>query len=190
MRYGRPCGVSVMGGQSLMRTHDLSRPLRDRLTRNGSAIHDGAIRYMMLRPDVLMGMFDRLPADLRITALDALCQSVAENGGKSVRAYLAATPDDLDQLLQVMVETAADLGWGEWVLTGNAETGFDVSVYDSPFAAADHPQPAPQCAAISGILTATARAIWPAGAFVEETRCAAQDRAGCHCHFRLRPLRD
>lgn len=179
-----------MGELSVKGGHDLSRPLRDRLSRNGSAIHDGAIRYMMLRPDVLMGMFDRLPADMRITALDALCHSVAENGGKSVRAYLAAAPDNLDQLLQVMVETAADLGWGKWVLTGNAETGFDVTADDSPFAAADHPQPAPQCAAITGILTATARAIWPAGAFVEETRCAAQDRAGCQCHFRLRPLRD
>lgn len=185
MWHGCACGLSLMAA------HDLSRPLRDRLTRNGSAIHDGAIRYMMLRPDVLMGMFDRLPAEMRITTLQALCQSVAENGGKSVGAYLAVAPDNLDQLLRVMIDTAADLGWGKWVLTGNAETGFDVSVDDSPFAApAERPQSVPQCAAITGILTATARAIWPEGACVEETRCAAQGDAACLCHFRLRPLRD
>jgi hypothetical protein len=68
---------------------DLSQSFHQRLniTPAQGEMRDGAIRYLMMRPDVLMGMFARLPESIRGEALTALTASVAENGGKSVKAY-------------------------------------------------------------------------------------------------------
>lgn len=48
-------------------------PFRDRVTwhPDHGEIRDGDIRYMMIRPDALMGIFSRLPPDMRAEALDA-----------------------------------------------------------------------------------------------------------------------
>ncbi|WFC69131.1 hypothetical protein EUC41_24050 [Achromobacter denitrificans] len=78
------------------------------------AILDADRRYVMLRADVLMGLFAGLPPAQRAQALDSLQASVRTHGGASARAYRAAGAADVAAFLRVMAESAADLGWGAW----------------------------------------------------------------------------
>ena len=44
------------------------------------SIHDGPRRYLMMRPDVLMGTLARLPDPVRAQVQDAFADSVAAHG--------------------------------------------------------------------------------------------------------------
>lgn len=162
---------------------DTSIPFRDRLERRPAegALYDGQIRYLTMRPDALMGMFERLDPPARATALEALAASVCAYGGRSVAAYAAANPEDPSALLEVIAATSADLGWGSWQISRHSE-GLDICVTNSPFAVL--PATGPVCAPIRGILSALAKSL--SDMRVEEACCRAST-GGETCHFTLRP---
>ncbi len=145
------------------------------------AVLDEERRYVLLRADVLMGVFDGLPAPLREQALQAFGRSVATHGADSVRAYAAMPGVDGDAWLRTMESAAASLGWGHWHLTRDAEA-LHLQVDNSPFAAASTQRDAPVCHAIAGMLKGLANALWTGGATATETACAAE-HSGAACHF-------
>jgi hypothetical protein len=49
----------------------------------GGGLDIGGIRYMMIRPDALMGLFRRLEPAERADAFEAIAASILEHGGKS-----------------------------------------------------------------------------------------------------------
>lgn len=146
------------------------------------SIFDGDRRYLMMRPDVLMGMFRALPAPTRSTVLAALAASARSNGGKSVSAYQASGGHA--QLQQTVIDGAAAFGWGNWrIATGANEA--ELVVGNSPFAAGYGPSDEPVCAPINGIFHSLAEAMLGTAVEVVETRCAAQH--GGDCRFLARP---
>lgn len=177
-------------------------------------ILDQGRRYLMLRADVLMGLFAELGPAARAQALRALGRSVQRHGAGSVQAYArllgggaegAAPPDPstvspsrvsaaspaAQALLGDMAAAAATLGWGVWDFEPDG-TGLRLTVRNSPFAAAArdlglHGEPV--CHAIAGMAAALGRALWSAPAEVTES-CAAQGPPGAplRCVFHLRPL--
>ncbi|KRW95245.1 4-vinyl reductase [Paracoccus sp. MKU1] len=164
---------------------DTARRFRQRLHHDHETgqLSDGPIRYLIMRPDALMGMFDRLPTSARAEALAALAGSVAEFGGRSVTAYLQARPGNFEALLRVIEQISADLGWGLWRFQAGQDGNYGLTVRNSPFAAGiAQPASQPACAPIQGMLTAIAAQIFGNGGKVIETHCAA-----CHggdtCHF-------
>lgn len=130
---------------------------------------DGGRRYLIMRADVLMGAFDGLDAQARVSALQSLAGSVTASGADSVHAYLAQVGPDA--LLQAMVQGSASLGWGVWRFRQHGGRLW-LQVRNSPFAAASR-QPGPACHAIAGMLRAVAQALWSAPVTVQERRCAA-----------------
>ena len=144
----------------------------------------GPHRYMMIRPDALMGLFARLPETERLAALEALAASITENGGKSAASYAGAGLKEADRLIRTIMQTAPQLGWGEWQLTRHAD-GLDLYLSNSPFVAgygrADHPV----CAPVRGMLAALVSQIFGQNAAVEETECAAVT-GGEKCCFTAR----
>jgi predicted hydrocarbon binding protein len=170
-------------------------------------------RYLMLRADVLMGLFAELEPAARTQALRALDRSVQRHGAGSVQAYArlraggpeGAAPSDLSTafpsrasaeslaaqaLLGDMAAAAATLGWGVWDFEPDG-TGLRLTVRNSPFAAAARDlglQGEPVCHAIAGMAAALGRALWSAPAEVTES-CAAQGPPGAplRCVFHLRP---
>jgi predicted hydrocarbon binding protein len=164
------------------------QPLHERLrfdTERGEVL-DQSRRYLLLRSDVLMGLFDSLPADAREQALRAFAASVTRFGSDSVRAYAAQV--GADALLATMQDAAASLGWGRWRLVPE-EGVLRLEVENSPFAAGTTRADAPACHAIVGMLQALAAARWPEGAGARELSCAAQARGGDFvCRFEARPL--
>lgn len=142
-------------------------------------IRDGGIRYVLMRPDVLMNVGRFLPEACRDDYLAALEQSFATHAEASFRQYRDAGAVDLDALLERSRVAAGALGWGRWTLLPSAASARELVVADSPFAAASGPRPVPVCAPITGVLRAIATTAGLAGVDVRETCCAAQGAADC-----------
>jgi hypothetical protein len=162
-----------------------ARALRGRLrwTADDGAIHDGPRRYLMMRPDVLMGMLRRLPAGARAQAMAAFADSVAAQGADSIRAYFRQVGEDPSALLAATVAAAADLGWGAW----RFEPGRDrlgLAVDASPFAAGFGAAEAPVCAPIAGMLQAVAAVSTGIDGEVRELRCVACGAPRCEFEVR------
>jgi predicted hydrocarbon binding protein len=160
---------------------------RDRLTFDPERgeYRDGDIRYMMIRPDALMGMIAELPADVRPLALEAFARSIRRFGGRSARAYQAAGAVEADALLTAIQQTAPQLGWGIWKLDRTA-TGLILTVRNSPFAADAAQGPVPVCAPIRGMLTAVGEMVLAVSVTVTETACTAT--GGPECRFTVAAL--
>lgn len=164
-------------------------PLHERLhfdTAHGRVL-DGPRRYVLLRVDVLTGLFDALPDDARAAALRAFGASVTRFGGDSVRAYAQAA--GREALLATVRDAAASLGWGRWRFDDAGDT-LRLEVHDSPFATGTAGR-GPACHAIAGMLEAVAGALWTGGASARELACAADTAtdAGDHrCRFEARPV--
>ncbi|WP_075794988.1 V4R domain-containing protein [Massilia putida] len=149
---------------------------RIRVDESAGTIFDGDRRYLLMRPDVLMGMLHELPADMHATVLTALGRSARKHGGKSVAAYLHA--EGPARLQQSVIDGAAAFGWGKWRITqrdGNTE----LEVENSPFAAGYGPSGEPVCAPVGGIFHSLAQALMGGAVQVTETQCAARGATSC-----------
>ena len=153
----------------------------DRLVRDAERgeWRDGETRYILLRQDSLMGLFHRLSPSARDEALAALAAAVAEAGGRSAERYRSTTTGGTLALLDVVAETAADLGWGVWTFARPSGDELHLNVANSPFAAGFGPSPAPVCAAIAGMVGAVATMILGRPAAAKETDCVATGAACC-----------
>ncbi len=160
--------------------------LRERLVfdHDNGCVHDGPRRYLLMRPDVLMGMVRKLPSALQSTVLEAFADSVAEHGADSIRAYHQMTGGDVDALLAVTAGAAADLGWGRWQFS-RTDASLCLAVGGSPFAAGHGSSATPVCAPIRGMFATVATTVQGAPMSVTEIECAAQG-AGC-CRFVAQP---
>jgi predicted hydrocarbon binding protein len=142
------------------------------------AIIDQTRRYMMIRPDALMGALASLPEPARRTALWSLEASVFEQGCDSARAY-AAMGGGGEALLATVTATAPQLGWGVWRVE-SLPGRIVLTVVNSPFAAACPPDmPYPVCMPIQGMLRAVAGMVFGRIARVEEVACAALGAPDC-----------
>ncbi|HEY2561493.1 MAG TPA: V4R domain-containing protein [Caldimonas sp.] len=164
-------------------------PLHQRLVFDtaAGAVHDESRRYLLMRADVLMGLFDSLPAAGRDAALQAFGRSAARHGGESLRAYAAAPGVDGAALQRTVEAAAASLGWGRWTLAWQGRA-LDLEVRNSPFAAAAAPSARPVCAAIAGMLEALATIVVGEGASARETACAACGAPCCRFTAAIDPL--
>lgn len=167
--------------------------LHDRLqwTDAQGAVHDGPRRYLMMRPDVLMGALVALDEPARSAMLDAWAASSCTHGGASLQAYAQSLHGDVQALIDATTAAAADLGWGRWTVHRGPD-GLQLQVAHSPFvdgwrAAAGGPARQAVCAPVRGMFTALVCALQPGEATVEETHCAAMQAApGGGCSFRVR----
>jgi uncharacterized protein len=157
-------------------------------------VYDGPRRYLMMRTDVLMGTLQRLPPAAQQAWLQAWAAATCEHGGTSLQAYAQMVGADAAALTDSTVQAAADLGWGQWVITAT-ESGLQLQVQSSPFVhgwraaqagGGEQVDAAPQpcCAPISGLFSALAGMVLQGPVAVQETHCASQQPSGTNaCHF-------
>lgn len=149
------------------------RPLHQRLqfdTANGQVL-DMARRYVLLRADVLMGVFEMLQPERRAEALDAFARSVLAYGSRSVQAYDQLGEGGTMDLFTAVAEGAASLGWGAWTFRIDGHT-CELEVSNSPFAPAATRLGAPACAPILGMLRAVCTHVWATPCEASEVACA------------------
>ncbi|MAC77270.1 MAG: hypothetical protein CML66_04315 [Rhodobacteraceae bacterium] len=139
---------------------------------------DGAMRYIFIKPEALMGIALALPEDQRGAVLEAMADSVFINGGKSARTYQDAGAADGEALLAVIRETAPQLGWGSWTTQVDGDV-LTVTVAGSPFAMGYGPADRPVCTPILGMLRAVSPVVLRGPVEVTETACAAMGAAAC-----------
>ena len=144
---------------------------------------DRDIRYMLIRPDALMGLFQRLPEAARAEAFAAIADSITERGRHSAQSYIA--PDEVDRLLHVIADSAPQLGWGIWAFDHVDDDTIELEVRNSPFAHVAGDLPAPVCYPIVGMLRAVGAMVLGEGVDVAETRCAAGGGEEL-CRFEIR----
>ena len=155
-------------------------PLEQRLVFDLEAgeVRDGERRYLLMRPDVLMGALERLDAEARVRVLEAFADSAAEYGGKSVHDYLAEPGATIEGLPEIIRVAAAALGWGRWDFE-SVPGSVRLTVHNSPFAAGFGPCAHPVCAPISGVLRSVVESVLQGPVFVTESACAAQGASAC-----------
>ncbi|MDK3025980.1 hypothetical protein QO239_25600 [Cupriavidus taiwanensis] len=153
----------------------LDTPLAQRLqfdTQRGE-VRDQDRRYLLIRPDVLMGTLRLLDDDMRACVLAAFAESAAAHGRRSIQAYVAALgPDAGDALLDLVRRTSPALGWGCWNIARRGD-GLALAVANSPFAAGYGPAHQPVCAPIAGMFRTIAETVLACPVRVTETACAA-----------------
>lgn len=162
----------------------MTNSLLDRMhwqTEQGQIL-DADRRYIMLRTDVLMGIFRQCPPQQQLELLEAFGRSVHQNGGASAKAYFASLNKDAAQLLETMTSSSAELGWGRWQFKSSPNPGqLMLTVQNSPFAAGYGSSTTPVCHAIAGMLTSVGELVFDSSVTVSETLCAAQGYE--HCAF-------
>jgi uncharacterized protein len=171
--------------------------VRERLVFDSEAgtVRDGPRRYLLMRPDVLMGLFARLDPQARAVALQAFTTAAGQHGGDSLAAYFANVGEDAEALLDATAAAAADLGWGRWSFARDGDR-LRLVVTDSPFAhgfaaatggtatggtategaATGGTAQEPVCAPICGLLSAAAGLVLGGGASGDAARGAIDAR--------------
>ncbi len=171
----------------------MAETLRDRLqwqTSHGQ-IMDADRRYLLMRTDVLMGVFRELPPEARQQAFAALARSANQGGGASTRAYFQSLQGDVSALLNTMTAYSAELGWGVWFFSRDAQAHkIHLKVHNSPFAAGFGASDRPVCHPIAGILQTVGELALGQSALVQETCCAAQGHTHCEFHIQALPAPD
>lgn len=162
-----------------------TQSFRDRLILDEAegAWWDQSRRYLLIRPDALMGIFRELPPDRRGEAFAALARSITRQGADSARAYRAMGGEGAG-LLDIVASTAPQLGWGRWQFS--LEPGMlRLTVANSPFAAGYGPSDVPVCHPIRGMMAAVGEMVLDRPVTVVETACAAMGAPDCR--FEARP---
>lgn len=147
---------------------------------------DETRRYMLIRPEALMGLFRRLPEASRREAMQALADSIFEMGSDSARAYRALGADDPKGLADTVAATAPQLGWGVWSFAFDSGA-IRLTVENSPFAAGFGAAAEPVCTPILGMLRAVSSMILGTETEVRETGCRACGETTCR--FEATPRR-
>lgn len=147
-------------------------PTAGRLTEDG-------IRYVMMRPDVLMGVAHELSAEHAAIFFKALENSAFRHAQASFSQYQSRKINVTGEEISGWFAVAARLGWGRWSLAQIGDHGYEVIVHDSPFAAGHGPSAVPVCGAISGVLKAMLLVAGGDVADVQEVACAAQGSPSC-----------
>ena len=147
-------------------------------------IRDQSRRYLLIRPDALMGVFRRLPEPSRTEALQALADSIFEQGSDSARAYRAHHGADGESLAHLVADTAPQLGWGLWRFE-IADGRVGLTVANSPFAAGYGRADEPVCHPVVGMLRAVSTLVFGREGEAREAECAACGADACR--FAARP---
>ena len=157
----------------------MSNSFKDRLLHdeNSGAWFDQSRRYMMIRPDALMGIFRNLPEDVRHVALHSFADSISKQGGDSARAYVAMGGTG-EKLFEVIAATAPELGWGRWSFEITPEL-VRLVVYNSPFADGYGSSTHPVCMPIIGMLNSVCSISMGYEMIAREIQCAAMGAECC-----------
>lgn len=153
------------------------------LTRNiawvpeDGALFQGDIRYVLMRPDVVMGVL-RHVADPAVL-IDAMRRSACENAVNSFNSYKQSGALGNSDPVAHCCEMAGQLGWGSWNVVEQASSQYVVEAVNSPFAHAASGEGQAVCGWIAGVLQAVAVAYGHPSAQVSETACAAQGNDCC-----------
>lgn len=162
---------------ALMQTRDISWIPED------GALFQGDIRYVLMRPDVVMGILRHVadPAAL----VDVMRRSACEHAVNSFNSYRQSGAVGNADPVAHCCNMASQLGWGSWNIAEKSSGRYVVEVVNSPFALAASGVGQAVCGWIAGVLQAVTVADEHPSAQVDETACVARGDDCCRFNIAL-----
>jgi predicted hydrocarbon binding protein len=135
----------------------------------------GGARYLLVRPETLVGLQRAVEAALGDRAADALAAGGRAGGSKAAQSVEGSREARVERLLRA----GGEIGWGLFALERLTHDELVVTVRHSPFAEAYGPSARPVCHLTRGVLESFAAAVLERPLPVVETDCAAAGAPAC-----------
>lgn len=135
----------------------------------------GGARYLLIRPETLVGLQKAVEAELGARAAACLAAGGRAGGARAAAALDGAARERVARLLRI----GGEIGWGEFALERLTTSELAVSVRHSAVAEAYGPSAAPVCHLIRGVLESLAGSIFAPPPAVVETTCLAMGAPAC-----------
>ena len=148
------------------------------------------VRYLLIRPETIVGFQKTIEKHSRTGAQEALFQGGLRGGYLSAKKYKEKQNLSNSETIRVMMAMGAEIGWGNFQLI---DCDFEsqklkVRVINSAFAEAYGDSSEGVCHLISGVLSGLATVLFGQNCAASETECLAKGDA--HCVFHVLESRD
>lgn len=147
---------------------------------SGSLMYKG-VRYLLMRPETLVGFQKALVQNCSKEADDNLFQGGFTGGSLSAKKYKDLHNFGDHEIIEFMMNMGNQIGWGNFSLVryDPSEMHLCVAVKDSPFAEAYGQSSQSVCHLIRGVLAGMASVLFGGACLAEEVECRARGDECC-----------
>lgn len=144
------------------------------------------VRYLLIRPETIVGFQKAIEKQSRTAAIDALFQGGYQGGYLSAKKYKEIQNLSDKETINFMMAMGAEIGWGNFRLDqyNCDKKKLQISVENSPFAAAYSDSTEGVCHLTRGVLCGLATILFSKSCTASEVECAA--KGDHHCVFLIR----
>lgn len=144
------------------------------------------VRYLLIRPETIVGFQKSVEKKDPKTGRNALYQGGFQGGYLSAKKYKEIQNLSDDEAIAFMMAMGAQIGWGNFKLdqVDLDEKKLQVSVENSPFAAAYGDASEGVCHLTRGVLCGLATVLFSKACIASEVECRA--KGDHHCVFVIR----
>lgn len=144
------------------------------------------VRYLLIRPETIVGFQKAIEKQSRTAAIDALFQGGYQGGYLSAKKYKEIQNLSDKETINFMMAMGAEIGWGNFRLDqyNCDKKKLQISVENSPFAAAYSDSTEGVCHLTRGVLCGLATILFSQSCTASEVECAA--KGDHHCVFLIR----
>lgn len=145
------------------------------------AISFEGVRYMLVRPETIMSLFNSLEEELGERAGSFFFQGGVSGGRLSAQKFKQSLGLSNKGVVEFMMRMGTQIGWGRFELVAlDMQTKvLQVNVHNSPYAQAYGAGKGPVCHVIRGVLAGLAQGIFNKTVQAEETGCLAAGKDFC-----------
>jgi len=139
------------------------------------------VRYLLIRPETLISFQKAIEKELGEKASQILFQSGFQGGVLSSKRYREVFKLSDEEIVHFMMQMGPQIGWGRFELErfDPKQRHLAVNVFNSPFAEAYGPSPAPVCHLIRGVLSGMASIVFGREIEAKELFCLAKGNECC-----------
>ena len=143
------------------------------------------VRYLLIRPETIVGFQKAIEKQSQTTAIDALFEGGYQGGYLSAKKYKEIQDLSDKDTINFMMAMGAEIGWGNFKLDQYdfAKKKLQISVEDSPFAAAYGDSSEGVCHLTRGVLCGLATILFSRSCTADEVECVA--KGDHHCVFSI-----
>jgi predicted hydrocarbon binding protein len=143
------------------------------------------IRYVIIRPETIVGFQKTIEQHSRKDARDALFQGGYQGGYLSAKRFKEMQNLSDRQTIRFMMAMGAEIGWGQFELIEHdfKKLKLNVRVENSAFAEAYGDATEGVCHLINGVLSGLATVLFGRNCMGAETKCLAKGDKYCVFHI-------
>jgi len=147
------------------------------------------VRYMILRPETIMTMYQNLRLKYGSNVDIHFFQGGFEGGRLSSEKYKDNFGMNETELIDFMLEMGGQIGWGKFELVkfDREDKILEVKVSNSAFVTEENYTKFPVCHFIRGVMSGMASVLFSSEIISKETKCAAKGDG--YCLFSIKAIK-